>query len=132
MTTPNALKSFALKFVELLHSIDLLQHSQEPSTSVVKSFFGRALGGRSTAADDTLVRIRDLQAQAAHAVRVLNLWQGSHLLMDEVDVILHPLKSELNYPIGPREPLDFTDNKAGKVREGQKEGARTWVLASSN
>ena len=124
MTTPNALKSFALKFVELLHSIDLLQHSQEPATSVVKSFFGRALGGRSTAADDTLVRIRDLQTQAGHAVRVLNLWQGSHLLMDEVDVILHPLKSELNYPIGPREPLDFTDNKAGKVRNREKHDTR--------
>jgi hypothetical protein len=34
--------------------------------------------------------------------------------MDEVDVILHPLRSELNYPVGPKEPLDFTDNKIGK------------------
>ena len=114
MTTPNALKSFVLKFVELLHSIDLLLHAQEPQQSAIKSFFGRAVGGRSTVADDTQVRIRDLQSQASEAVRVLNLWQGSHLLMDEVDLILHPLKSELNYPIGPREPLDLTDNRAGK------------------
>lgn len=112
MTTPNALKSFVLKFVELLHSIDLLLHAQEPQQNIVKSFFGRA--NRSTAADDTPQRIRGLQAQAAEAVRVLNLWTGCHLLMDEVDLILHPLKSELNYPIGPREPLDFTENKAGK------------------
>ena len=92
MTTPNALKSFALKFVETLHNLDLLVHSQQPEQNVVKSFFGRALGlgGRSTAADDTAVRIRDLQQQAQQAVRILNLWQGSHLLMDEVDVILHP------------------------------------------
>ena len=24
----------------------------------------------------------------------------------EVDVVLHPLKSELNFPYGPKEPLD--------------------------
>ena len=35
-------------------------------------------------------------------------------MMDEVDLILHPLKSELNYPIGKREALDFTNNKIGK------------------
>ncbi len=33
--------------------------------------------------------------------------------MDEVDLILHPLKSELNYPIGLKEPLDFTESKIG-------------------
>jgi hypothetical protein len=96
MTTPNALKSFALKFVEILSECDKLV--PEPTQSVVKSFFGRAFGRSATASDDSAVRIRDLQAQAAVAVKVLNLWQGSHLLMDEVDVILHPLKSELNYP----------------------------------
>lgn len=111
MTTPNALKSFALKFVEVLHNIDLLVHQQEPKQNVVVGFFSR----RKTAqADDAAIRIRDLQSQAAEAVRVMNLWKGSHLLMDEVDLILHPLKSELNYPLGQRAPLDFTDNKAGK------------------
>jgi hypothetical protein len=28
--------------------------------------------------------------------------------MDEVDVILHPLKSELNYPFGDKEPLQLS------------------------
>lgn len=35
------------------------------------------------------------------------------LLLDEVDLILHPLKSELNWPIGPKEPLDLTDGHDG-------------------
>ena len=35
------------------------------------------------------------------------------LLLDEVDLILHPLKSELNWPIGPKEPLDLTDGQEG-------------------
>ena len=33
--------------------------------------------------------------------------------MDEVDLILHPLKSELNFPIGPKEPLDLTRSSKG-------------------
>lgn len=33
--------------------------------------------------------------------------------MDEVDVILHPLKSELNWPLGLKEPLDFTRSRSG-------------------
>jgi hypothetical protein len=40
-------------------------------------------------------------------VHVLDLWQAGVLIMDEVDVLLHPLKSELNFPIGFKEPIDL-------------------------
>ena len=30
------------------------------------------------------------------------------MLLDEVDLILHPLKSELNWPMGQKDALDFT------------------------
>ncbi len=33
--------------------------------------------------------------------------------LDEVDLILHPLKSELNWPLGGKEPLDFTRSQIG-------------------
>ena len=36
-----------------------------------------------------------------------NAFKGT-LLLDEVDLILHPLKSELNWPMGRKDPLDFT------------------------
>ena len=39
--------------------------------------------------------------------RVLSLFRESILIMDEVDLILHPLKSELNFPIGTKLDLDF-------------------------
>lgn len=39
--------------------------------------------------------------------RVLSLFRESVLIMDEVDLILHPLKSELNFPIGTKLDLDF-------------------------
>lgn len=31
--------------------------------------------------------------------------------MDEVDLVMHPLKSELNYPLGRKEPLDLTQSE---------------------
>lgn len=34
--------------------------------------------------------------------------------MSQVDLILHPLKSELNFPIGRKEPLDLTQNRMGR------------------
>ena len=33
-------------------------------------------------------------------------------LLDEVDVLLHPLRSELNWPLGEKAPLDFTQPSA--------------------
>eukprot|EP00667_Euglena_gracilis_P000338 EG_transcript_338 len=39
--------------------------------------------------------------------RLVGLFRESVLIMDEVDLLLHPLKSELNYPIGKRQPLDL-------------------------
>ena len=33
--------------------------------------------------------------------------------MDEVDLLLHPLKSELNWPLGQKEPLDFSRSTYG-------------------
>lgn len=35
----------------------------------------------------------------------------SILIMDEVDLILHPMKSELNFPIGEKIELDFSPQR---------------------
>ena len=40
---------------------------------------------------------------------VLELFRGGAMLLDEVDLLLHPLKSELNFPVGERRPLDGAD-----------------------
>ena len=42
--------------------------------------------------------------------KVLQLWKSDTLLlMDEVDLLLHPLKSELNFPIGEKQPYDMSE-----------------------
>ena len=33
--------------------------------------------------------------------------------LSQVDLLLHPLKSELNWPLGEREPLDFSKSVVG-------------------
>lgn len=46
---------------------------------------------------------------AASLSRILKLWRTDTLLMmDEVDLLLHPLKSELNFPIGEKAPYDLS------------------------
>ena len=45
--------------------------------------------------------------QARVAVNIVKQLQTSVLMLDEVDMILHPLKSELNWPLGKRKPLDY-------------------------
>ena len=44
-------------------------------------------------------------------VRVMQMFSSGVLIMDEVDLLLHPLKSELNFPIGAKHPLDFTPER---------------------
>lgn len=42
--------------------------------------------------------------------KIFQLLQAGGLILDEVDLILHPLKSELNWPLGKKEALDFTSS----------------------
>ena len=50
---------------------------------------------------------RDMRA----LVQVINLFRNGCLIMDEVDLLLHPLKAELNFPIGTKHPLDFSPER---------------------
>ena len=43
-----------------------------------------------------------------HTYTYTQIFQEGALLLDEVDLILHPLKSELNWPMGEKLPLDCT------------------------
>eukprot|EP00808_Paulinella_micropora_P006835 g75373.t1 len=53
-------------------------------------------------------RVEELQLQAKELRQILALFQDGVMLLDEVDLILHPLKSELNFPMGPKFPLDVS------------------------
>jgi hypothetical protein len=77
VTTPSSLKSMMLKTIENM------------------------LGMR----DPGNPKSKALQRQVKEASKLFALLKDAIIIMDEVDMILHPLKSELNFPMGPKEPL---------------------------
>jgi hypothetical protein len=102
VTTPTDIKAFMLKFVELMHCIDL---SRTSASSKANKFKQKAIS------EETLKKMRK---QCLLCTQILAIWKEGVLLMDEVDMILHPLKSELNFPVGLRQPLDLTTTKNNK------------------
>lgn len=49
---------------------------------------------------------------AGEAKKIMDIWKESGLLiLDEIDVLTHPLKSELNFPIGQMEPIEMFNDR---------------------
>ncbi|TDH74318.1 hypothetical protein CCR75_003035 [Bremia lactucae] len=98
--SPESIKSMMLKLVELLHSI-------EGSTDIIM------LPIASASQNTRRLRrvLEDRSAMADELYKTLRLWQNGILIMDEVDVLLHPLRSELNFPIGTKIPIDLAANR---------------------
>ena len=53
----------------------------------------------------------DMERDVRALAQVLKLFRTGCLIMDEVDLLLHPLKSELNFPVGAKHPLDFSPER---------------------
>ena len=86
VATPTTLKSIMLSYIEVLQQI------RE----------AKAAGGMR-------MRLEELTLQSAELAKILALFKDGVMLLDEVDLILHPLKSELNFPIGDKFDLDGSD-----------------------
>ena len=113
IANPTTIKSFALKFVETVNAIietrsAIQDHQQDGGKS--RTFSLLALIGRAkdSVGDNLQTLLSSLQKQARLCTKILDVFRTGTLLLDEVDLILHPLKSELNWPLGHKEPLDFT------------------------
>jgi hypothetical protein len=106
VTTPSAIKSIVNKYVELLNSV-----AEAPLERLVKttkaSKAARAVGmeGACIRAEARLSELQNCSDTADAIARIMTLWSDRErgvLLMDEVDMLLHPLRSELNFPIGEK------------------------------
>ena len=128
VTTPTALKSLALKYVECLHLLDQSYVAQLESAGVENHMggFGRFFEGASEfrsrservaeAGGLGAGEILELRKEGAVAAEIVKLFQQSGtLVLDEVDLILHPLRSELHWPLGRRVPLDFSKSRRGRL-----------------
>lgn len=124
VTTPQAIKSFMLKFLEISHNLSRhknLQLEKEDrakaeslfSMKRVRHLLGLGYGYTMSSGELSKEEIAVQRAQAEVAEQIFAIFRASVEIMDEVDIILHPLKSELNWPLGAKEPLDFTRSRAG-------------------
>ncbi|KOO22777.1 conserved unknown protein [Chrysochromulina tobinii] len=107
VSTPASVKAFLLKLLELLH---LLDTGQYPRMHMSLGQKARKLFGFKVPPEAGFDK-PFLKAQAARAVQMLQYWRGAVAVIDEVDIVLHPLKSELNWPLGDRHPLDFNPTR---------------------
>ena len=44
-------------------------------------------------------------------MQLLGVWRGAYAVIDEVDMVFHPLRSELNWPLGDKYALDFAPHR---------------------
>lgn len=85
VATPTTLKSIQLVYVETLERLDTYRR------------------------EGPFSKVQDLSFQAHELAKTLQVFREGVLLLDEVDMVLHPLKSELNFPIGEKFDLDGAD-----------------------
>ena len=125
IASPTSIKSLALKFLEVCHLLDqsYIADRDGKAGGVLaqgQDFVNRVFTGaksRSERVADagglTIQEMDLLRAEALAAAEIFEIFQTGTLILDEVDLILHPLKSELNWPMGRRVPLDFSRAIAG-------------------
>lgn len=76
-------------------------------------------------------QLRSCRRELDLCVRVLEVFRSGVLMVDEVDIILQPLKSELHWPIGPKRPLDFTARSSSAAAPIHSSSAGGGASASS-
>ena len=118
VSTPSAVKSFVLKFLEIRHMLEMQNNLEAEKLEKIenRSRFSRLLGFGSKVqytSELTKEQLVSLQEQADIAKQMFEILRTSIEIMDEVDLILHPLRRELNWPLGRKAPLDFTHAAAG-------------------
>jgi hypothetical protein len=98
-TTPAAVKSLMLMYIHLLSKLEGAEELLKvPQKVIVHRKHFRGLEKHKKKFEET----REVANQLG---RVIKLWGNGVVLLDEVDLLLHPLKSELNFPIGEKHPL---------------------------
>lgn len=96
--------------------MDLLQsvEAAEDVLRVPRKLLGSTEGAARSAAEDVAKDLRENSEIADELKQVIQLWgakQRGIAIIDEVDLVLHPLRSELNFPIGEKSALDLSPRR---------------------
>jgi hypothetical protein len=100
ITAPSHVKTFMLQYISALQEASMA----DPALTLPRSDL-KAKYNESTL-DQALTWYETRDQAADGMAKVLKLWKERCIaVIDEVDWVLHPLKSELNFPIGKDEKL---------------------------
>eukprot|EP00929_Paragymnodinium_shiwhaense_P090478 TRINITY_DN50674_c0_g1_i1.p1 TRINITY_DN50674_c0_g1~~TRINITY_DN50674_c0_g1_i1.p1 ORF type:complete len:4578 (+),score=1022.66 TRINITY_DN50674_c0_g1_i1:184-13917(+) len=129
VATPSSLKSVLLKQLLLVCKLDEsriakghMQRFRDESRQTVRGAIQYAFGERGALSAAMLPEDdqRQLAVEVGHCSEVLAMFHSGVMLLDEVDVLLDPLKSELNWPVGVKNPIDLTLPGRGDSGGNQK------------
>ena len=101
-STPSILKTLLLVYIDTLRSI------KEENQLVLQSKRDKELSAKMVEKKSSLRnRLADYEETADVLADCLRILQKSVALIDEVDQVMHALKSELNFPLGDKEVLNL-------------------------
>ena len=86
VTTPNSVKSFMLAFIDMLRRVAEFNHA----CFLPREFFAKR--GMAEDAFKNLWALRSIDTQADKMNQVMRAWRSGVCLVDEVDMVLHPLR----------------------------------------
>ena len=106
ITTPETVKALMLKYVDLLERVKTLN----PALSLPKAAFATKHIFKEVEREAEAARV--LQDKVDALGNVIAAWRTKAVaLLDEVDTLFHPLRSELNFPIGKSEDLHLIPDR---------------------
>ena len=108
-TTPEAVKSIMLKYIDFLQQV-------EAAPDMIRAPSGRIGSALATKASEKSKEYLQKIHMSDVLKKIILLWskkEGGVALLDEVDLLLHPLKSELNFPIGEKTKLPLSPRRWG-------------------
>ena len=113
LAPPEAPKALLLAHADLLHTEAELAAEEEALAGLALRGTGASVRAlTATLADWKSSQRRSIAAAAESAAAALRILRAddapgarSIAVLDEVDLLIHPLRSELNYPLGDAEPL---------------------------
>jgi hypothetical protein len=97
ITTPNSVKALVLSYIDELRKINEFSAETVVPRRHYKKWGTEVTEKRAFEAGMTLQAV---DARADILANIMMLWREGVCLVDEVDMVLHPLRSETNFPVG--------------------------------
>jgi hypothetical protein len=121
IASPTTIKSVLLKRLELFQMLEDSRAGKERSRKKRSTLMGKVGVFFGPKSEDKEVLKKDEAARRAQEADacgdILKYFRDGCMLMDEVDILLDPLRSELNWPLGDKLTLDMSDSVKFAARE---------------